>query len=40
LKAQMTTNGAPSSLMFLPGKFLAVPFVIEESCGPVRIYMR
>ncbi|NOS72014.1 MAG: hypothetical protein HOP33_19060 [Verrucomicrobia bacterium] len=40
LKAQMMTNGAAPGLMFLPGKFLAVPFAVEEACGPVRVYVR
>jgi len=40
LKTQMTTNGVPSGLMFLPGKSLVVPFTIEEACGPLRIYVR
>jgi hypothetical protein len=40
LRAQITTNGTPSNLMFLPGKFISAPFLLEESCGPVRIYVR
>ena len=40
LRAQLTTNGTPANLLFLPGKFIATPFVLEESCGPLRIYVR